>query len=305
MIKSLSEKLTNLELQLKSKSEEYSKIEKQLRQFKLEQRGDMLKLKQTLRSSEIEVKEYQKLIKELINDYDLPDEIIERIQKILEGLISDPNAQTSLADVSMQSKKYDREEIKNTIDQAKSFGYRANSATVIMMGPQDVEKYIEDKMKQKGITQNAQDSNIIIMNESEFSKRKKNMRYLSNIPEQPMALKSLNTYKKMGRWQLMPEDDPQQENPHQEEYPVDDQYDNNSYLEEEEQEYDDNGEGDYDESYDQNYYNEEHFESPKTKPRKNIHFENIVYSDDDETSFTKQTSGNKISIVNHNKYYKR
>ena len=238
-------------------------------------------MKKKLKACELEVSEYQKLMKDMLEDYDLPDDLIEHIQRIQEKIPSG----------SPETDKHQlgRDTIQDTINQAKTFGYRANSAHIIMMGPEEAESYIQNRMQKEVNVEGA--SNIIVTTENQFKRNRNNVRYLSNAAEQPVGLKSLNQFKKNGRWNLMPDDTPKDQ------YIVEGEYDNNSYLEEEEQEYDfEEGEGD--QSYDQD-------DTPDYKHHKRqSRFEAAVFSDED-TSFTKQKDTNGILITNQNKYYKK
>ena len=57
-----------------------------------------------------------------------------------------------------------------------------------MMGREDAEKFLKNRLS----------------NAQVYKQDKTNVRYLSNIPEQFVNLKSLNAYKENGRWELMP-----------------------------------------------------------------------------------------------------
>ena len=138
------------------KSKEISKLEKELRQYKLDHRGELLQIKRKLKSAEFEVSEYQKLMKEMLEDYDLPENLIEHIQRIQEKIPSGKEDNTK--------RDFERDDIQNTIRQTKNFGYRANSASIIMMEPREAHEFIQTKLKQKDqYTDSA--SNIIVTSE--------------------------------------------------------------------------------------------------------------------------------------------
>lgn len=111
-----------------------------------------------------------------------------------------------------------------------------------------------------------------------YQQNKGGVRYLSNVPESLKALKSLNTFKEKGRWELMPKDNQPQ----------------NDYDESE-----DEGEEQYLE-YDDVY--EEILESPKANKLDKLAKRK---SDGSPSSGGGQGFQGGILLSNHNRFYKK
>lgn len=144
---------------------------------------------------------------------------------------------------------------------------RGNSATVIMMGREEAEQFLSSRLSQVNILKQPRGS----------------VRYWSNVPEALKELKSLNQFKQKGRWELMPKDNnPESEGEEEEEY----------------YEYDD-----YEEQLQNEEEQEEITESPRvTYNARESRNPNVKKS---SRSPGRDSTPGSISIINHNRHYKK
>jgi hypothetical protein len=132
-----------------------------------------------------------------------------------------------------------------------------------MMGREEAEQFLSTRLSNAKI----------------YQQNKGGVRYLSNVPESLKALKSLNTFKEKGRWELMPKDTQPQ----------------NDYYESE-----DEGEEQYLE-YDDVY--EEILENPKANKLDKL----VKRKSDGSPSSSGGGQGFQggILLSNHNRFYKK
>lgn len=152
------------------------------------------------------------------------------------------------------------------------------------MGQEEAEQFLSSRLSHNAL----------------YKQGKNNVRYVSNVPESLKELKSLNTYKKKGRWKLMPKDLENTKNSknlknialHEDHKEVDQNLQNFDPSEESDREeyyeYDD-----YEEEV--NDYYEEMLDSEGENKDKNIR----------EKSPPGSPADNRISLTNLNKFYKK
>jgi hypothetical protein len=141
-----------------------------------------------------------------------------------------------------------------------------------MMGTEEAERFLSSRLS----------------NAKFFKQSRGSVRYLSNVPDSLKQLKSFNAFKEKGRWELMPKENNQNE-----------YCDEEGEEEEQYYEYDD-----YEEQLQDEEDHEEIVETPKAKNKKSKYKQD---NSDEEDSFShgRYTQPGGISIVNHNKFYKK
>jgi len=148
---------------------------------------------------------------------------------------------------------------------------RGNSATVIMMGAKDAQKFLSSHVSKSSV----------------INKDKCNVRYLSNVPETLKQLKSLKSFKQKGRWELMPKKDT-------------DSSEGESNIDESEEKY-----YEYNDYEDQLQFDNNDIEVEES-PKSEFSSKKYESEDDDDLPSTKNNTGaGGISIMNYNKFYKK